>query len=169
MAIFYDAIPKSPFGVLHIAQSEAGLVAIGIGESEEAFVRRLSARFGAPVQRDPERLSQSVFKVASYLAGEKSRLDLPLDLRHLSKFQREVLLLTKDIPRGKVLSYGEIARRLGKEGAARAVGQALARNPIPIVIPCHRVLAADGALGGYSGGKGIETKKQLLELEGALD
>lgn len=89
-----------------------------------------------------------------------------MDLTSLTDFQRRVLLTTQQVPRGKVTTYGEIACQIGQPRASQAVGQALGRNPVPLVIPCHRVLASDGSLGGYSGGGGVKTKAQLLQLEG---
>ncbi|NIL95766.1 MAG: methylated-DNA--[protein]-cysteine S-methyltransferase, partial [Planctomycetales bacterium] len=100
-----------------------------------------------------------------YLEGSRLTFDLPLDLRRVTDFQRQVLQAAAGVPRGQVTTYGEIARQIGKPNAARAVGQALGRNPVPIVIPCHRVIAADGSLRGYSGGGGIRSKAKLLQLE----
>jgi methylated-DNA-[protein]-cysteine S-methyltransferase len=104
-------------------------------------------------------------RMAAYFAGREIafRLDL-LALEQCSDFQRRVLLAEYDIPRGQVSTYGRIARHLGVPGAARGVGQALARNPFPIIIPCHRAIAADGTLGGYQGG--LAMKRALLEMEG---
>jgi methylated-DNA-[protein]-cysteine S-methyltransferase len=101
-----------------------------------------------------------------YLAHKRTQFDLPLDWSEIRGFQRDVLELTYLIPFGTVLTYGEIARRLGKPAACRAVGAALGRNPLPIFIPCHRVVAANGALTGYSAAEGIRTKAWLLTLEG---
>jgi methylated-DNA-[protein]-cysteine S-methyltransferase len=86
----------------------------------------------------------------------------------MSEFQRRVLNIALKIPRGKVLTYGDVAKAIGKPQASRAVGQALGHNPVPIVIPCHRVLGADGSLHGYSAGGGLQTKAWLLQLEGAV-
>ena len=97
---------------------------------------------------------------------ERARFDLRLDLSELTPFHRRVLLAAAEVPAGKVVSYGEIARRIGRPAGSRAVGQALGRNPVPIVIPCHRVVAAGGQLGGYTGG--LDIKRKLLRLEGAL-
>jgi methylated-DNA-[protein]-cysteine S-methyltransferase len=102
-----------------------------------------------------------------YLQGRRRTFDLPVDLRHLTPFQQRVLHAAQAVPRGQVSTYGQIARRIGRPRAARAVGQALGSNPIPIVIPCHRVLASDGSLHGYSGRGGIKTKAWLLRLEEA--
>jgi methylated-DNA-[protein]-cysteine S-methyltransferase len=104
--------------------------------------------------------------VGQYLAGRRQAFDLPVDLSAVTSFQREVLLAACQIPRGQVRTYAEVARQIGRPKAARAVGQALASNPVPIVVPCHRVLAADGSLRGYTGGGGLRTKRRLLTLEG---
>ena len=97
-------------------------------------------------------------QIKDYLNGERTNFEIPIDLSSLTNFQRQVLLATLQIPRGQIVTYGEIARRIGNPKSMRAVGQALGRNPIPIVIPCHRVIASNGSLGGYSGGGGLETK-----------
>jgi methylated-DNA-[protein]-cysteine S-methyltransferase len=101
------------------------------------------------------------------VAGRRQTFDLPVHLSHVTAFQRQVLLAACQIPRGQVRTYSEVARQIGRPGAARAVGQALSHNPVPIVVPCHRVLAADGSLRGYLGSQGVETKQRLLVLEGA--
>ncbi len=102
-------------------------------------------------------------RLRTYFAGQRVTFPDELDLSPATAFQREVWQLTRLIPYGETRSYGWIAKRLGKSGAVRAVGQALGRNPLPIIIPCHRVVASDGKLGGYSGG--IEMKSYLLQLE----
>jgi O-6-methylguanine DNA methyltransferase len=166
--LYYGVMENSPIGSIFIAIGEQGLIAIDIGVAEEDFISRLRGRTGAMVIHSQEKVASVVEQLREYFDGERSTFKLPLDLVNLTEFQRQVLLVTLKIPRGQITTYGEMARRLGKVQWARAVGQALARNPIPIVIPCHRVLAADGSLHGYSGGKGIETKAQLLQLEGVL-
>ena len=101
-----------------------------------------------------------------YLDGKRLTFDIPLDWSLINGFQLKVLEITSRIPFGKTLTYGQIAAQLNNPKASRAVGASLARNPLPILIPCHRVIAADGALTGYLGKKGIEIKKTLLTLEG---
>jgi methylated-DNA-[protein]-cysteine S-methyltransferase len=105
--------------------------------------------------------------VGEYLSGRRTAFDVPVDLSRMTAFQQEVLAAACQIPRGQVRTYSDLARQIGRPKAARAVGQALGSNPVPIVVPCHRVLAADGSLRGYSGGGGIATKARLLRLEGA--
>ncbi len=101
-----------------------------------------------------------------YFAGSHVAFDLPVDLRGLSDFQRRALLAAKEVPYGRTASYSDIARRMGHPRAFRAVGNAMARNPTPLVVPCHRIIAADGSLGGFGGN--LPLKRRLLELEGAL-
>lgn len=166
--LYYGVMGDSPIGTIYIAVGENGLVGIEIGVTEADFIARLEQRFKSIVVHSPRAVKEVVEQLDEYFKGRRSSFKLKVSLEYLTRFQRRVLLTTLDIPHGQVTTYGEMARRLGKVQLARAVGQALARNPIPIVIPCHRVLASDGSLHGYSGGKGLETKKQLLLLEGAL-
>lgn len=105
-------------------------------------------------------------QMLQFLEGDRKFFDLTLDWESVYNFQRDVLQLTRDIQFGDVRTYGQIAALLHKPRAARAVGTALARNPMPILIPCHRIVAADGHLTGYLGSKGISTKQWLLEREG---
>ena len=144
------------------------MVAIEIGVTEDQFISGLERKFKGKITHSSEEIAGVIEQLREYFEGKRSSFKLNLYLDDLSQFQRRVLLATLKIPPGRITTYGEMAKRLGKVQWARAVGQALARNPIPIVIPCHRVLAADGSLHGYSGGKGIETKAELLKLEGAF-
>jgi O-6-methylguanine DNA methyltransferase len=164
--VYYDSLDDTPVGRLFIAVSGKGIIALEYEESEGAFVSRLKRRVpGAPV-RSPERLANAAHQVKDYLSGRRQSFDLRVDLAGLTPFQQRVLQAVARVPRGKVATYAEIARRIERPKAARAVGQALRRNPIPIVIPCHRVLASNGGLGGYTGRGGLRTKRQLLSLEG---
>jgi methylated-DNA-[protein]-cysteine S-methyltransferase len=168
MVVYYDYVPASPIGAFFVGLSEQGVVALSFEESEERFLAWLQCRSKAPVVREPLKLREVVSQVLEYLDGRRNVFTLAYDLRSLTPFQRDVLTTVQEVPRGEYLTYGELARRIGKPGAARAVGQALGSNPIPILIPCHRVLASDGSLGGYSGRGGVRTKEALLRLEGAL-
>ena len=105
-------------------------------------------------------------QLKEYFSGIRKTFDIPLDWEQLHGFQRKVLEIVSGIPYGSVFTYGQIAAKLGSPKASRAVGAALAHNPLPILIPCHRVVSASGHLTGYLGQKGIEGKRQLLELEG---
>jgi methylated-DNA-[protein]-cysteine S-methyltransferase len=163
--LYYCTI-ATPIGRVLVAAGDAGLVRVSFRRSERSFVAEIRRRLGAEVVRSPERTADVVHQLRAYFAGERRAFDVHLDLRHLTPFHRRVLLAAAEVPAGQVVSYGEIARRIGRPGGSRAVGQALGRNPIPIVIPCHRVIAAGGRLGGYTGGLAI--KRKLLRLEGAL-
>lgn len=166
-AIWYGGLAESRIGPLLIAVGPRGLLAIGFGPDQARFVERLEKSTGAPVWPSQERVAAAIEQLSQYLEGQRREFELPIDLSLATAFQRKVLQAAERVPAGVVATYGEIARRIGRPRAARAVGQALARNPIPIVVPCHRVVAADGSLTGYSGGAGVETKRQLLALEGA--
>jgi len=161
----WDVIP-SPLGPLYIATSAKGLCSVDFGVSEADFIGRLNPL--ARTERNPAALASIAEQLQAYFAGTRLRFDAPLDLDQLTPFQTSVLQTARRIPPGSVWTYGRVARTLGKPQASRAVGQALGRNPVPIVIPCHRVIGSDGGLGGYSGGGGLESKKFLLQLEGAL-
>jgi methylated-DNA-[protein]-cysteine S-methyltransferase len=124
-------------------------------------------RTKATLVRSREQCSEAMRQVREYLDGKRTKFDLPLDMSTMTDFQRQVLTAALKIPRGQWLTYGEVAKAIGRPQASRAVGQALGHNPVPIVIPCHRVLGSDGSLHGYSGGGGIQTKAWLLKLEGA--
>ncbi len=164
--VYYASLDDTPVGRLFIALSSKGIIALEYEESETAFISRLTHRVGGRPVRSPDRLEDVAHQVTAYLEGTRQSFDLPVDLAGLTPFQQRVLQAVARVPRGKVATYSEIARRIDQPKAARAVGQALRRNPIPIVIPCHRVLASDGGLGGYTGRGGVRTKRQLLALEG---
>jgi len=161
---YYCALP-TPIGRLFVAASEAGLARVSFRQSEASFVAELRQGIGADVVRSPARTADVVHRLRAYFAGERRRFDVRLDLRHTTPFQRRVLMAAARVPAGQVVSYGEIARRIGQPRGSRAVGQALKHNPVPIVIPCHRVVAAGERIGGYGGGLGI--KRKLLRLEGS--
>jgi methylated-DNA-[protein]-cysteine S-methyltransferase len=163
--IRWDVI-ASPLGSLYVAAGRQGLRRLDFGISEADFLSRLDPR--ARTQRDPAALAPVVAQLRAYFAGERALFELPLDLGTATPFQRSVLQTARRIPSGTVWTYGQVARAIGNPRASRAVGQALGRNPVPIVIPCHRVVTSDGGLGGYSGGGGLDSKRWLLQLEGAL-
>ena len=166
-AIWYDALRDSPIGPLFVAVSDQGVVAIEFGTDEAALVSELEARHGVKAIRSMERVSGTMSQLLQYLSGDRKVFELDVDLSDSTEFQQKVLEAASAVPPGYVVTYGEIAARIGKPQSSRAVGQALARNPIPIIVPCHRVVAADGSLTGYSGAGGIDTKAHLLRLEGA--
>ena len=165
--VYYGYAPRTRVGPLFVAVNDRGLVALDFGLSEQEFVARVTQRTKATLIRSDDQAAEALKQVQEYLEGKRTTFDLSLDMSRMSEFQRRVLGIALKIPRGKVLTYGDVAKAIGKPQASRAVGQALGHNPVPIVIPCHRVLGSDGSLHGYSGGGGIKTKAWLLQLEGA--
>lgn len=154
----------SPLGPLVLAASDQGLCHISYGEDHEMdFVLALQARFpSARVVRDDKGLQPWARQIKAYWSGQNRRFPLSVDLRGLTEFQQSVLQATRKIPFGQTRSYQDVARSIGAPRAYRAVGSALGRNPLPIVIPCHRVVSASG-IGGYTGG--LHRKLRLMELE----
>ncbi len=163
--IQWDVI-ESPLGPLFIAISARGLCNLDFGVNQVAFLSRLDPL--ARTEQSPAALAPAAEQLLGYFSGARFEFDLPLDLERLTPFQLSVLQTARRIPPGMMWTYGQVARAIGRPNASRAVGQALGHNPVPIVIPCHRVVASDGSLGGYSGGGGVESKRFLLGLEGAL-
>lgn len=157
------------FGSLCLARSDRGICRLDLGLTEDQWAMRFRQ---GPHQGDTQRgdgsadptLLKAATQVEAYLSGDRKHFDLPLDLSAGSAFQQQVWEATAAIPFGQVRSYGEIARQIGVPKGARAVGGALGRNPVPIIVPCHRVLRSDGQLGGF--GLGIDTKRRLLAIEG---
>ena len=166
--IYYDVLPNTLVGDLYAAVSDRGLVAVDFGFSEHSFVDRVQRHNTARLVKSSAEVKTFLKQLNQYLGGKRIAFDLPIDYSVLTAFQKKVLTTALKIPRGQVLTYGDVARKIGRPRAARAVGQALGSNPMPIVIPCHRVLGSDGSLHGYSGGGGIKTKEWLLKLEGAI-
>lgn len=157
-------------GACGIAWTERALAAVQLPEATAEGTRdRLLRYTGALTESAPPAFVQwAIARIQRSLAGERDDLsDLPLELESLPPFQRHVYELTRAIPPGQVLTYGEVARRLGEPGASRAVGQALGSNPFAPVVPCHRVLAAGGRSGGFSAEGGAATKLKMLEIERA--
>jgi len=164
--VWYDVLARSAIGPVFVGVTARGLRAVRFGLSERQFVEALRRETHARPVRSAARAGAAARQMGEYLAGRRTAFDLPVDLSAMTDFQQQVLQAACRIPRGQVLTYSELARQIGRPKAARAVGQALGSNPVPIVVPCHRVLAADGSLRGYSGGGGIATKERLLRLEG---
>jgi methylated-DNA-[protein]-cysteine S-methyltransferase len=157
---------ESPFGTLLVASTKRGLVRVAFPEEDvdsvlERIARRLSPRIvEARAALDPVRR-----ELEEYFAGSRQEFGVTVDWSLIGRFGRRVLRVTSEIPYGGVLSYAEVAAEAGSPRGSRAAGNALGANPIPIVIPCHRVLRTGGALGGYGGG--LDRKRWLLDLEGA--
>lgn len=165
-SLWFDRL-DSPVGPLFAAvDGEGALVRLTFLDSpgdEAAEIARLAALDGAPPRRSPERCRGVGEQLAEYFAGRRRDFDLPLAPRG-TDFQRAVWSELTRVPYGRTVSYGELASRVGRAGASRAVGGANNRNPLPIVVPCHRVIGADGSLTGYGGG--LDRKRALLALEG---
>jgi methylated-DNA-[protein]-cysteine S-methyltransferase len=155
-------------GLCGIAWTDRGICGVQLPESNDAVTReRLKRRFSGAAELEPPADIQSVIDdVVALLEGEPRDLSAAvLDEREVPDFNLRVYAVARSIAPGATLSYGEIAQRLGDAGLARAVGQALGQNPYPIIVPCHRVLAADGRAGGFSARGGVDTKLRLLEIE----
>jgi methylated-DNA-[protein]-cysteine S-methyltransferase len=161
--VAYD-LADSPVGTLLVAATQAGLCHIAFDPNTEATLEELARVHGARVLRSPDSVADARRELAEFFAGRRTEFDLRLDLARLPRFQRLVLEELSHVPHGATATYGALAQRIGRPGAARAVGGALNRNPLPIVLPCHRVVGADGTLVGYAGG--LERKRALLALEG---
>jgi methylated-DNA-[protein]-cysteine S-methyltransferase len=158
-------------GTCGVAWTDRGICGVQLPEADEAATRtRLGKRFPRAVeQAPPAEVQQTIDAMVALLAGTPTDFRATrLDLSGRPEFDRRVYEAARAIPAGTTATYGEIAARLGEPGAARAVGQSLGANPVPIVIPCHRVLAAGQRTGGFSAHGGIDTKRRLLEIEGAL-
>ncbi|HEV8340433.1 MAG TPA: type II toxin-antitoxin system prevent-host-death family antitoxin [bacterium] len=162
----YITLP-APFGPVFVAYGGAGPVLVSQAASPVAFEREAERVLGSLPVADPQppaELRAELMRAVRDRAPYRG----PVDLTRVPPFERTVLQALRRIPAGQVRTYGEIARSLGKPAAARAVGTACARNPLPLLIPCHRVVRSDGKLGGYSMRGGVALKRQLLEAEGAL-
>lgn len=155
----------SPIGALVLAATSKGLLRIGF-DNETGVLDDLADRVSPRILEYSGRLEQTRRELDEYFAGRREMFDLPLDWTLIAGFRREVLSATAEIPYGGVSTYQEIARQAGRPEGARAAGQALGGNPIPVVIPCHRVLRTGGGMGGYAGG--TDRKEALLRLEGAI-
>jgi methylated-DNA-[protein]-cysteine S-methyltransferase len=158
----------SPFGPLLLARTQRGLVRLGLpNQDADELLVDLAARVSPRVLEAPAELDEVRRELDLYFAGKLDRFDLPLDWQLSGGFRQRVLRAIKRIPYGQTRSYTEMARKAGNERAVRAAGTACGSNPIPLVVPCHRVLRTGGALGGYGGG--LPMKQALLELEGVLE
>lgn len=163
------AIFETAIGECALVWSPVGIAGVCLPEQTRARLERLvQQRFpGAATQSQSPREAAIIGRIQALLRGERVDLTaVPLDLDDAPDFQRRVYAATGAIPQGETRTYGQVAEALGEPGAARAVGQALGRNPIPIIIPCHRVLAAGGTAGGFSAPGGLVTKQRILALEG---
>jgi methylated-DNA-[protein]-cysteine S-methyltransferase len=154
----------TPVGRLLLAATPVGLVRVAYaGENQDAVLTGLASQISPRVLLAPHQLDDAARQFDDYFAGRIRGFELPVDLRLAHGFRRAVLEHLPDVGYGRTVSYGQLAAQLGRPGAARAVGSACATNPLPLIIPCHRVVLGDGSPGGYVGGP--EIKRVLLDLE----
>ena len=159
-------VDDTPVGPLLVGVSERGLCRVGFDPEPEAELERLARQFGPRVLRTPKALDGVRRELDEYFAGRRHAFDLELDLRATPEFHRRVLEELNRVEYGHTTTYGALAAQVGAPRAARAVGTVMNRNPLPIVLPCHRVVGANGSLTGYGGG--LPRKELLLRLEGAI-
>jgi methylated-DNA-[protein]-cysteine S-methyltransferase len=172
--IYVGELNRTPLGDLRLAASDLGLVAVEwrgrdrpVAPAKPGLDRYLT-RLARPVQVNARALAPFAKELGEYLAGRRRHFTFQIDWASMRPFQREVLKLVYAIPCGETRTYRDIAMQLERPRAARAVGRANATNPMPLVIPCHRLIGTDGKLHGYGGGDGLATKAWLLKLEGAV-
>ncbi len=166
--LYIGEISDTPLGKLWLAVSDLGLAAVECGKSQSEFEAYLVRRFKRGVEVAPQRIREAAGQLDKFLSGRQRNFTLVIDWTVLRPFQQAVLQATCEIPYGETRTYKDIAERIGRPRAARAVGRAEATNPMPLVIPCHRVIGRDGKLHGYGLGEGVKTKEWLLKLEGAM-
>ena len=164
--VAFDVLDETPVGPLLVGISDRGLCRVGFDPEPEEELERLAREFGPRVLRSPRALARVRGELDEYFAGRRRAFDLELDLRATPDFHRRVLAELSRVEYGRTTTYGALAAQVGSPRAARAVGTVMNRNPLPIVLPCHRVIGASGSLVGYGGG--LERKEWLLRLEGAL-
>ncbi len=166
--LYTGQVKYTTLGDLWLAASQTGLVAVSWAHRDVNFQEYLTKRYKRPLEKNAGRLALIIDELSEFLQGKLKTFSTPIDWALLRPFQQAVLKATFSIPYGETRSYGEIAAEIDRPGAARAVGRAEATNPMPLIIPCHRVIGADGKLRGYGGGLGLPTKEWLLKMEGVL-
>jgi methylated-DNA-[protein]-cysteine S-methyltransferase len=160
----------TPIGICSLVWRDDRIVGLRLPEASAAATRnRIKRRWAGAEERMPPPAMQAVIdRVLSLLAGQQVDLsDVPLDFGDAPDFHKRAYAIARTVPPGQTITYGEIAKRLGAPQESREVGQAMGKNPIAIIMPCHRVLGADGKMGGFSANGGIATKRRILEIEGA--
>ena len=163
--VAYD-LAETPVGTLLVATTDRGLCRISYDPQPEREAESLARTFGVRVLRAARPVDPVRRQLDEYFEGKRTEFELSLDLRHQAPFSRDVLNRLARVPYGQVTTYGALAAEAHRPKAARAVGVVMNRNPVPIVLPCHRVVGASGSLVGYAGG--LDRKQLLLELEGSL-
>lgn len=155
----------SPIGPLTLSATRRGLARVDFAKADDVL-EYVALALSPRVVRSPERVDDARRQLDEYFAGSRTKFSVRLDWSSIGGFRREVLRATAGIPFGQVITYKEVARRAGNDRAMRAAGSALGSNPVPVIVPCHRVLRTGGGLGGYGGG--LDKKRFLLELEGVV-
>jgi methylated-DNA-[protein]-cysteine S-methyltransferase len=164
--VAYDVLPDTPVGTLLVGVTDRGVCRISFDPEPEHHLELLARIFGPRVLRASKPVDRVRRELDEYFEGKRQSFDLTVDVALLADFNRRVLRELARVPYGEVVTYGELAARSARPRAARAVGMVMNRNPLPIVLPCHRVIGANGKLTGYAGG--LERKETLLRLEGAI-
>jgi methylated-DNA-[protein]-cysteine S-methyltransferase len=164
--VAYD-FADTPVGRVLVATTERGVCRISYDPEPDLVIEPLARAFGVRVLRSARPVDPVRRQLDEYFAGKRTGFDVDVDLRTSAEFSRRVLERLGKVPHGQVTTYGALAKAVGRPRAARAVGTVMNRNPIPIVLPCHRVVGSNGSLVGYAGG--LDRKRLLLSLEGALD
>ena len=167
LKIYFGELNHTALGDFRLAVSDLGLLAVEWADSQPELDYLLQ-RLSRPLEVNETKLKPYAKEILEYLNGERREFTFPIDWGLLKPFQRKSLEAVYKIPYGQIRTYAEIAARIGHPNAPRAVGRANATNPMPLVIPCHRVIGTDGKLHGYGGGDGLPTKEWLLRMEGAL-
>jgi len=165
--IYLGELNHTALGDFRLAVSDLGLVAVEWADSQpklDAYLRR----FKSAVESNQSKIKPYAKELTEYLKGKRREFSFPIDWLSLRPFQQKTLKVVFEIPYGEITTYADIAGKIGRPHAYRAVGRANATNPMPIVIPCHRVIGKDGKLHGYGGGDGLPTKEWLLKFEGAV-
>jgi methylated-DNA-[protein]-cysteine S-methyltransferase len=166
------ALFETSIGSCGVVWGRNGLLGLQLPEADDAKTRaRVLRRWPAARETAPPAgVQRALDRITALLRGEQSDLSaIPLDMENVPDFNRRVYEVARTVPPGATITYGEIASRLGDPLGARAVGEAMGRNPFAIVVPCHRVVAANGKMGGFSANGGVATKKRMLIIEGALE
>jgi methylated-DNA-[protein]-cysteine S-methyltransferase len=164
--VAYDILSDTPIGELLVGVTDKGVCRIQFDPQPERTIELLAQQFGSRVLRVSTAVDDVRRELDEYLAGKRRHFDLDIDLRAAPDYHRRVLTELADVEYGHTTTYGALAALTGNPRAARAIGTVMNRNPVPIVLPCHRVIGANGSLTGYGGG--LERKEHLLRLEGAL-
>jgi len=165
--IYTGELNGTSLGDLRLAASDFGLIAVEWAHSQIHFDAYL-LRLRRPIQPNAKKIAPYARELDEYLNGKRRSFTIPVDWSLFRPFQREALQAVFRVPYGETCTYRDIAVEIGRPNASRAVGRANATNPMPLVIPCHRVIGRDGKLRGYGGGEGLKTKEWLLKMEGAV-